>query len=129
MKPEHNVSASRGQPDGDPVEAAAARWVARRDAGLDEAGRNGLRAWLAADAGHAAAFARADAGGTELDWPLHAGALDAVLAGLEERARRRRLRRRLVLTGAAGACAAALLIVSSWLTRAVPPTPSAAASS
>lgn len=127
MDPERD-EATRGLPAREAVDAVAAHWVARRDAGLDEAGRTGLRAWLAADARHAAAFARADAGGTELDWPLHAGELDTVLAGLEERARRRRGRRRLALAGSVGACAVALLFVSLWRTP-IAPTPPVTASS
>lgn len=71
----------------------AATWVRRRDEGLDEEGRRQLRAWLAADASHAAAFALADTAGTELDWPLHSGTVDEVIAGLESRAQKRRTRR------------------------------------
>ena len=51
---------------------AAAGWVTKRDAGLNAEERRQLRAWLAADPRHALAFARADQGRTELDWPLHA---------------------------------------------------------
>jgi transmembrane sensor len=70
--------------------ALARNWVARRDEGLDEEARGQLRAWLAADASHATAFAAADLEGTELDWPLHSGTVDEVLAGLEARGRKRR---------------------------------------
>ena len=84
----------------------AARWVARREAGLTPVEREQLRLWLAADAAHKTAFAQADRRRTELDWPLHAGVTDEILGGLEQRARGRR-HRRLVATGAM----AALLVV------------------
>jgi transmembrane sensor len=86
---------------------AADGWVAKRDAGLNADERRQLRAWLAADPRNAIAFARADRGRTELDWPLHAGALDDVLAGLEIRARKRRSHRQVALSAAA--CAVAIL--------------------
>ncbi len=88
----------------DPVAVAAGRWATRRASGLDAAGRAELQAWLRADPRHAAAFAAADPVSSPLDWPLHAGALDRVLAGLAERAARRRARRRrLAQTGALAA--------------------------
>jgi transmembrane sensor len=97
--------------------ATAARWVARREAGLTAAEKAELQAWLRAEPRHAAAFAAADPNASELDWPLHTGALDRVLAGLAARAAQRRARRnRLVRSGAvAGVVAAVALFSSRWL--------------
>lgn len=94
------------------LQAAAAGWLARRDAGLSGGEREQLQAWLAADPRHAAAFAAADGARTELDWPLHAGATDEILAGLEARARRRRRRRIQAMTTAAAA--AFVLLAATW---------------
>ncbi|MBW7901580.1 MAG: FecR domain-containing protein [Rhodocyclaceae bacterium] len=44
----------------DPLDLAAAAWVARRRNGLDARGEAGLQAWLHADPRHAAAFADMD---------------------------------------------------------------------
>lgn len=86
-------------------------WLARRDAGLSVREREQFRAWLAADPRHAAAFAAVDSAQTELDWPLHAGATDEILAGLADCARRRRWRRTAVLT--TGAAAAVVMLLSA----------------
>lgn len=107
------------------VATVAAAWVARRDAGLTPGERAALEAWLAAAPAHAAAFAAADRDRNELDWALHAGATDEVLAGLALRDRQRRRRRH-----AAGAAAALLLLVAGWFARphfGPPPLPSPAA--
>jgi transmembrane sensor len=93
-------------------QVAATGWLARRDAGLSVGEREQLRAWLAADPRHAAAFAAADVARTELDWPLHAGATDEILAGLERRARRRHRRRATVI--ATAAAAVILLVAAAW---------------
>jgi transmembrane sensor len=105
----------------------AAGWIARRKAGLTAVERADLRAWLSADPRHAAAFARADAGRDELDWPLHAGAIDDLLAGLETRARQRRRRR-----GVMAAMAAVVLLAGmtwrwqrTWSPNAEGPLPPA----
>lgn len=94
------------------LQAAAVGWLARRDAGLSVGERKQLRAWLAADPRHAAAFAAADAGRTELDWPLHADATGEIIAGLEERARQRRRRKTTVI--ATAAAAVIFLIATTW---------------
>src|SRR5438309_1293583 len=95
------------------VAALAERWIARREAGLDASERFELRTWLAAPE-HAAAFASADSGRTELDWPLHTGSLDAVLDELDCRARKRRSRRRTM--GSAAALAVVVLAIG-WSLR------------
>lgn len=95
-----------------PLAATAAAWIARRDAGLKPGERAELEAWLAAAPAHAAAFAAADRNRSELDWALHAGATDEVLAGLARRDRQRRRRR------AVAGAAAALLLVAGWFASA-----------
>lgn len=75
------------------IAAAAARWVARRDAGLDAAGEAELTGWLQADRRHAAAFARFERAWSSLD---RRGA--PILHELGRRVRHRRRRR--VLAGA-----------------------------
>lgn len=100
----------------DTVAATAARWVARRAAGLDAAGKAELQAWLRADPRHSPALAAAYPAASELDWPLHTGTLDRVLAGLAERAAQRRIRRR---RWARAGAVAALLAVGAFF--AVPP--------
>lgn len=94
-----------------PIAAAAAAWIARRDAGFDEAQRAQLRSWLAADPRHAAAFAQADSIGGDLVWPLRESALDRVLTELSRRARRRR-RSAIRAAGALGLLVAVLWNVS-----------------
>lgn len=109
--------------------ATAARWVARREAGLTSAEKAELQAWLRADPRHAAAFAAGDPNASELDWPLHTGALDRVLAGLEARAAQRRARRRRLLRTGAVAAVVALgaLFSARWLPRGgEAPAPAAA---
>lgn len=101
------------QKSGQPEEAS--RWVARRNAGLTPAECAELQAWLKADPRHAVALARADPQASELDWPLHAGALDRVLTGLEVRAtRRRRHRRRLAAGSLAGLMLLAAVLPLAW---------------
>ena len=80
------------EPQNDPecIDAVATRWVARRDSGLEAPERDEFRSWLKADCRHTAAFAKADTGADELDWPWHTGTVDQVVAGLEARARCRR---------------------------------------
>lgn len=84
----------------------AARWVARRAAGLSSAESTELERWRAASPTHASAFRAAEQARTELDWPAQAGATDEILCGLERRVRTRR--RRQVAFG--GAVAAALIL-------------------
>ena len=123
MNPEQNPrSASRtpvvASADGCGIEAVAASWIARREAGLTAAERDALRKWLAADPRHADAFTRADAARTEFDWPLHSGTIDDVLTGLETRARKRHRRRGI----AAATLGFVLLIGVTWRWQRTFPT-------
>jgi transmembrane sensor len=101
----------------DPAVFAQARaWVAARNSGMDARRQSELRQWLAADPAHRAAFAAADSKRSDVDWALHVGVVDEVLAGLERRARRRRRRRLAALCATAGALVVAGLI-PGWRTR------------
>lgn len=102
-----------GNSDSAALAAKAEQWIARRECGLTPVERRELQAWLMADRQHAAAFAKADAARTEFDWPLYAGAVDKVLAGLETRTRTRRTRRR--TAAAAGVTAMLMLAIAfAW---------------
>jgi len=68
-------------------------WFRRRGAGLSPSERQELELWLSSDPRHTRAFARLDPKRSALDWPVAAGATEAILAGLEVRKRRRRIRR------------------------------------
>lgn len=81
-----SASPHTGEPE--EISAAAARWVARRDAGLDTAGQAELERWLRADPRHPAAFSRFAQAWSSLDRP---GA--PILRELGQRARGRRRRR------------------------------------
>ena len=104
----------------------AAQWVARRDAGLAPNERRELQEWLAAGQGNAAAFAAADTSATELDLPLHLGAVDEVMAGLARRARKRRRRRVIATTAAA---AVMMLVGAVLLQTRIPASPTSPRSS
>lgn len=77
----------------DDVEKAAADWVTRCDAGLTAAEQQIFQDWLGADARHADAFDRLSEAWAVFDRAQQGGAVSAVLAGLEKRARQRRSRR------------------------------------
>ena len=95
----------------------AMAWVARRDAGLNSSEQKELQAWLVSDARHRTALTQADAQRTPVDWALHAGAVDEVVAGLDQRAARRKKRR---LRGAASFAAALLIIGAIWISPIAP---------
>jgi transmembrane sensor len=107
MNPERADHAAQGRVPfpGETVEAVAARWAKRRRAGLTETERGELVEWLSANPRHAAELARVDAGRDELDWPLYSGNTDAIVAGLQRRARKRRVRRMVMAGGTAAALA------------------------
>lgn len=114
MSSETDTSADAVSPESDArVQAEARRWIERREAGLGPAEQRALQAWLA-NPRNAAVFARADRHGSELDWPVHTGSSDRILAGLRQRAHRRQRRRRSLQ-----ASTAALLVVLGlfWIFR------------
>lgn len=88
----------------DDISANAARWVARRDAGLTPEEARDFDAWLAADARHAAAFRHFTAAWSVLDRSRLAGVSAEVIETV--RVRRARRRRRLALAAGAGLCCA-----------------------
>jgi transmembrane sensor len=75
------------------IRAAAADWVARRDAGLSAREEIDYAAWLEADPAHRSAVRGLDFAWSTLDRPLTTGTADAVLAELTARARQRRRQR------------------------------------
>jgi len=92
------------------VDAAAADWLARRDAGLKAGEEIQFQQWLAADARHGAAWREIDSTWRVFDGPRHRG--DAVRMIRELTTRRRRRHRQRILVGcAAGAVAALAAIV------------------
>jgi ferric-dicitrate binding protein FerR (iron transport regulator) len=98
------------------IEAAAADWVTRCDAGLTPAEQQIFQDWLAADARHADAFDRLSEAWAVFDRVQEGGAISEVLAGLARRARQRRTRRVQVAAAAALVVFAALL----WVRLAEP---------
>ena len=110
------MAADASPPATGPIDAAAQAWAQRLAAGLTPEERGALRAWLS-EPRHAAALARVAPAPTPLDWPLHAGALDDVLARLRQRQARRRRRRR-----ALTAIAALALLATLPVWRATPPS-------
>jgi transmembrane sensor len=91
------------------IEAAAARWVARRDAGLSPAGERELQRWIDADPRHRAALAFYDSAWAALARPSHSGAggeLEAQLTMMQGRRRRRRI-------SVGGAAAVVLLSITA----------------
>lgn len=75
------------------IRAAAADWVARRDAGLSEGEQLEYSAWLDLSTAHRMAVEGLDFAWKMLDRPLTTGSADAVLSEIAQRARQRRQRR------------------------------------
>lgn len=101
--------------DMETISSAAARWVARRDAGLSAAEAAELEQWLAADARHKVAFQHYARAWSALDRLSLAGAQGTIMREIQTRARRRRARRMRV--AAAGACAAVVLVFAALWQR------------
>lgn len=104
-------------------EAEAADWVARRDAGLDEAGRRELACWLAADSAHRTAFEDCASAWSALDRPRRLGWSVHVEQGLRQRAQRRQRRRRVLGVG----LAAAMVVAALMWQRPAPSSPASIA--
>ena len=101
-----STASTSGQISPPAIEAAAADWVTRCDAGLTSAEQQIFQDWLGADARHAEAFDRLTEAWSVFDRVQGGGAISAVLAGLAVRASQRR-RRQLQ-----GAAAAGIILVS-----------------
>ncbi|PAW66257.1 MAG: hypothetical protein B9S34_08590 [Opitutia bacterium Tous-C1TDCM] len=116
-----NAATSRSAAD-----AAAARWIARRDAGLSAADAAEFARWRDADPRHAAALARFEAVWSALARPGDPGGA-AALARAYATVRATR-RRRIALAG--GAAFAAVLVAAAWWPRFAPePAPAPVAAS
>ncbi|OAM90798.1 FecR domain-containing protein [Termitidicoccus mucosus] len=105
--------------DTEAVSAAAARWVARRDAGLSPSETAELGQWLDADARHKAAFEHYARAWSTFDRPGRAGARDAMMRELQTRAKHRRARR--VRAVAAVACAVVIFAFAALRPSGSPP--------
>jgi transmembrane sensor len=94
------------------IEAAAADWLARREAGLSPDEQADFSRWLLADGRHAAAVAELESAWRRLHQPRLAGQAATLARAVEARVRRRNgTSRRLTLTlGAALAAAAAVIL-------------------
>jgi transmembrane sensor len=103
---------SKPPADHETIAAAAARWVARRDAGLTAHEQEEFDHWCAADRRHAAAVRHFSAAWSALDRPLRA---DAVIGTLRRRVRRRR--RLGAVTAVAVFC---VLLAGVWQWRTSP---------
>ena len=90
----------------DEIEARAARWVARRDAGLSQAEQRDLQNWIDSDARHRTALEFFDSAWSALARPARIGAGDDLARELSAIARRRRQRR----LGALGAVCVCLVL-------------------
>lgn len=103
------------------LETVAARWLARRDAGLTEAEAREFEAWLAAAPEHAAAWAELESAWLAFDQPRETGVAEAMVRELAARQRRRRWK---IYRGlAAGVATAAAASVALLLFRASPAPP------
>jgi len=99
------------------ISATAARWVARRDAGLSGAEQAEFARWLDADPRHAAAFEHYARAWSAFDGPGRAGAQVAMIDRIKTRVRRRRLRQAGGVLTAAAACAIVALGFASLRDR------------
>jgi transmembrane sensor len=99
-KPQPQPGTRYGAAERETIKETAARWIARRDAGLNGTEEAELEAWLELDPRHRAAFAEYDSAWSVLDRPVRAGVADDVLEELRGLGRRQR-RRRVLASGAA----------------------------
>jgi transmembrane sensor len=115
----HDRTAADTTPISAAIRAAAADWVARRDAGLSVREELDYTAWLDAAPAHRTAADGLDFAWRTLDRPLATGAADVVLGQLAHRARQRRQRR----TVALGVASLVLLVGAGlgWQASRPPP--------
>lgn len=93
------------------VEATAARWIARRDAGLSPGEEAELQRWIDADRSHRSALAFYDATWSNLARPAQNGAAATLEHQLDKLSRRRRQRRTLI------AASLALVLLTGGIVR------------
>jgi transmembrane sensor len=107
---------SRERASAKKIEAAAAEWVARQDAGLTDAEQAQFQQWLAASQRHAAAWQEIQSVWRAFDRPRQAGEAGRMVRELTRRRRRRH--RRAWLASAA----AIVVLAAAWpLSRRVSP--------
>ena len=109
-------STAPSRPPTPAIEAAAADWVTRCDAGLTTAEQQIFQDWLGADARHADAFDRLSEAWSVFDRVQEGGVISAVLNGLAKRARQRRTRRL-----QAAAAVAIILFAGLWYVQLAEP--------
>jgi transmembrane sensor len=108
------------------VEAAAAQWVVRRQAGLDAAGEREWTEWLAAAPAHAGAFQIQEAMAEVFQRARQRGAAAKIVTGVRMRMRMRVQHTRWLSAGALVACGCAFMF--GWLPSERPTSPPAPAS-
>lgn len=106
-------------PPSDAIKAAAADWIARRDAGLSRSESAEMQAWVDADPRHRQALERCGAAWGALDHPYQAGAGNDFLEAIEARVRRRRRRQ---LASATTGLVVLLGIGIGWRWASQPPS-------
>lgn len=100
----------------DEIDATAAEWVARRDAGLQPHEQAEFERWSATSVLHVEAVARFEATWSALGRPRRTGARDALTGEMGAIARRRRRRR----VAVAASCILACVVGVAWWTQWMP---------
>ena len=108
------------------IEARAADWLVRRNAGLPPTEEARFQEWLGADPRHAAAIEKLAAAWDAVSFPCTVGRADVALAELRSRELRRTRRRKEFFVSATALAAAVLLLATaSWkFSSTSPPTES-----
>jgi transmembrane sensor len=108
------------------IKQAAARWIARRDAGWSETERAEFERWRSADPRHAEALAQYDHAWNLFDRPRKTGHAEVMWNELGARSRRRQRRIRAAATSVAVMIAAAVLVHTRAPRSEVAPTTTSA---
>ena len=116
---------NRAAADSEQIDATAARWIARRDAGLTEEESGEFARWQEQDARHRAALARFEFAWTAVGQPRRLGASAALGREIGRLHRRRRTR----ALGTAGAALLVALAAGWWWHPHASPRTAAAESS
>lgn len=103
----------------DEIDAKAAEWVARRDAGLEPHEQAEFERWSAASVLHVEALARFEATWTAAGRPRRTGARNALTEEMSAIALRRRRRRAAI----AASCIVALAVGTTWWKQRMPEPP------
>jgi transmembrane sensor len=108
------------------VKEAAARWIARRDAGWSEAERAEFERWLSADPRHAEALALYNHAWNLFDRPRRTGVADDIWNDLNARSRSRQRRIRMAAASAAVVIAIVVFVQTRAPRSEGAPTPTGA---